>query len=93
MKKIFSNFGWDEITTKRIVITLKIKNPISTAGGWVDFCRKKPSLAEGSRVKCDRCALKWENCKYEASTYLCQTTKGNKILCQECFDAIDYKMV
>lgn len=86
-KKLTSN-GWIETTTKGIIVILKDQTPINTAGGWVDFCRRHPSLNTRGRNHCERCDVEWQNIDPLENTYFLQTSKGNKIVCQACFAQI-----
>lgn len=89
MKRITKKSGWDEVSTVSIEVTLKDTNPFQTAGGWVDFCKRMPKLAKDGRTHCQLCLVRWEDEPPESNTYFVQTTKGNKILCQECFNKIE----
>jgi hypothetical protein len=88
MDKKYTPNGWIEIVTKGIIVTLKDCTPINTAGGWVDFCKRHPNMNKGGRNHCERCDTVWREVDPEDKTYLVQTSKGNRILCEECFDQI-----
>ena len=88
-----TNTGWDEITTVKINLLKPLPAlAFSTAGEWVVFQRRNPSLNKKGRNHCQCCSVKWENIYeniYEnAKTYIVFTDKGNKIICQDCYDKL-----
>lgn len=89
MKKVLTPQGWNEITTKEIVVTLKDLTPFQTCGGWVDFCKRHPDMKKDGRDHCQCCMVTWESLPPETQTYFVQTTKGNRFLCGPCFERID----
>ena len=88
MQKKHTPNGWIETTTKGIIVTLKDKTPFQTAGGWVDFCKRHPNMDKEGRNHCQRCDTKWSHVDPDDKTYFLQTSKGNKIVCEDCFDQI-----
>ncbi len=93
MKKILNSIGWQEVTTKNIEITLKVNKNTCTTGTWTKHCIQHPKMNKGGRKRCDRCGLVWSECPPETPTFFCHSTKGNKIVCQKCFDELDVKSV
>lgn len=89
MRKELTNSGWKEITVKNIEVTLKNKNVFATASQWIKVTAERPKLANGGRVACDRCGLKWVDCISSMPTFFLQTNKGNKIVCENCYNEID----
>lgn len=93
MKRIKNPYGWSEVTTKEITVTLKHGRALNTAGSWVIFCQNRPAFNKGGRNHCDRCGKKWADCKPDDPTFFCHTNKGNKIVCEQCFNDLEVKRV
>lgn len=86
MKKVKQDNGWDEIQTRKVRFAGFAKRDFATAGSWVDYCQKYNPKRDKGRKSCQFCGVKWEDKDYEEYTALVQTTKGNKVLCHDCFD-------
>jgi hypothetical protein len=85
MKKIKTDNGWHEITTVKIEINRILDTPISSAGSWVDYTNRNPKMNKKGRNHCECCGIKWCDIASDINTYIAMTTKGNKILCEDCY--------
>ena len=86
MKTQVRDNGWDEIITKKINILKPIPTKVfSTVGEWVVFQNKRPSLNKKGRNHCECCSVKWNESSPNMATYLVFTDKGNKIICENCY--------
>lgn len=81
MKKVKKENGWDEVTTKCIRFDGFKSKYFLQCKTWKDGPRKK-----GGADHCQYCSKKWEECEDDYWTSLVQTTKGNRVLCIDCFD-------
>lgn len=80
--------GWDDVTTKSFNVTLKAK-AFQPASHWVDFVRRHPTMDTLGRNHCERCKNRWKDSDPEMMTYFVMTDKGNKVVCQFCWDEIE----
>jgi hypothetical protein len=90
MKRILLPDGWDEVTTKKVRVKFKAK-AFQSASHWVDFTSRNPKMDTGGRNHCDRCGLRWKDAAPEIMTYFVMTDKGNKVVCQTCWDQLEGK--
>ena len=94
MKTEMTDTGWKEITTVKINLN-KPNFPtkiFSTAGEWVSMQKKRPMLNNGGRNHCQCCSVKWSGIYTGAATYLLFTDKGNKVVCQDCYETLKRKL-
>ena len=82
MKKIKKENGWDEITTKRIRFTGFMSKYFMPCISWKNHNGKR----KRGMIHCQYCGKKWDDCDDYYWTSLVQTSKGNKVLCVDCFD-------
>lgn len=86
MKKIRQENGWDEVTTVCVRFHGFIQKEFTQVKKWNEYVDKyKPSKPKG-RAHCECCGVNWKDRPDDEWTAIAQTTKGNKILCMECFD-------
>lgn len=90
MKRVLLPNGWDEVTTKQIRVLFKAKQ-FHTAGKWLDFTTREPRMNFDGRNHCQRCGCKWCEVDSEMLTYFVMTDKGNKVVCQKCWDELEGK--
>lgn len=85
MKTVITENGWQEIETKTFQIERKVKEfqPVSH---WIDYVNRNPKMNFGGRNHCECCKRRWTDLPPEMMTYFAMTNKGNKVLCQECWD-------
>ena len=89
-----TEIGWKEIETKVINIRRPYTTKIfSTAGEWVEFTTRRPMLDNNGRNHCQCCRIKWTELDKSEATYLLFTDKGNKVVCQKCYDSFDPKKI
>ena len=86
--KIEINYnGWAEITTKNIKVTDYCKNNThfnKTVKQWIES-NKRINLYH-KRKTCNCCHNPWE--RLTGNIHFIMTDKGNKIICDKCFDDI-----
>lgn len=87
MKTEYTNNGWKEITTKIIRINNVSDKPFSTVKDWMTFNDKYPKIGRRRRY-CNRCKTKWVNINENSDIYIIFTDKGNKIICEKCYEGI-----
>ena len=80
--------GWNEVSTKRFVVTQKVKR-FQPASHWVDFTNKHPNMDTRGRNHCERCKCRWAEVPPETNTYFVMTDKGNKVVCETCWNEIE----
>ena len=94
MKREMMPIGWKEIETKIINIQKPfLTNVFSTAGEWVKFTTKKPAFDINGRNHCQCCRVKWLDLDSSAATYLIFTDKGNRVVCQICYDSFSPELL
>lgn len=76
--------GWTETVTTEIVIEKFGQEMANTAGDWVKFGTKYPSMYTKGRHHCQCCGIPWEKAEPEMKTYLVFTNDGNRIICETC---------
>jgi len=87
MRRVRNSNGWQEITTVNIDITKIYKN-FSTNEVWNRINEEKPKLGR-NRKTCKCCGSKWINNNSDVA--LAFTSKGNKIICQDCVNYFETK--
>lgn len=83
MKVTKNDLGWSEIVTTNIQITNLGNNPFTTIEDWVDFNNRFPKIGR-KRKTCNCCKKEWE--VLSGNVNLVFTDKGNKVLCDECYN-------
>jgi hypothetical protein len=88
MKRELLSNGWNEVTTKRIRVIFKAKafQPVSF---WLDFHKRHPNMDTDGRNHCQRCGKRWKDSNTEMMTYFVMTDKGNKVVCEPCWNQLE----
>jgi hypothetical protein len=87
MKTEITNTGWNEIITKSINVTFRAK-PFQPISFWLEHQKRHPEMNNKGRNHCERCKVRWNQFSNDEMTYFVMTDKGNKVVCQACWDAI-----
>lgn len=78
--------GWSETTTTKIKIEKFNKDPFKTSVSEFIKVNDKLGLKKGFRSHCSCCHTSWK--LLNGKTNLLFTNKGNKMVCDECFDKL-----
>ena len=86
MKIEINNQGWTETVTTNIKIESFHKNPFNTTvKDWIKS-NERLRLKKGMRSHCSCCHTSWK--LLSGNINLVMTNKGNKVVCDECFDKL-----
>lgn len=83
--------GWDEITTKCVRFDGFVQKKFQKVKSWNDYVKKYKVSKPKGRGHCEFCGVKWPTKPDDEWTAIVQTTKGNKIICKECFEDFNLK--
>lgn len=88
MKTEVTSSSWTDITSKTFTVLFKAKQ-FQPASFWIDYTKRHPQVNTHGRNHCERCKTKWIDFHDDVMTYFVMTDKGNKVICESCWNQIE----
>lgn len=82
----FTRDGWEEIRTKKMIVTHIDNKPFIKNKDWLSY-NKRYGDKKNKRQSCKICGEKWKDTN--SDIYIILTNKGNKPICLKCRNRLE----